>query len=332
MCLKLSLVVLLVAVGFGLYHTYLRLPRENGLSFYTTAEEAIRSGVNLEGKNVLITGGYNGIGLPTTEVLAKYRANIYLPARRSSIAECQQIATKISLDTSNPNIFCEEMDLSSFRTVKRYTESWKQEHRPLHILILNAGIGSTPFNETEDGFETIWQSNHLGHFLLTYLLMDNLKLGAPCRVVVVSSDVTGEIHWEDMSGKGTWYTPWIGPFRAYGQSKTANILFARKLNELLKGHGVANSLHPGAILTDINRNHLENPLVMISKYWTSITGKTLSQGAATQLYVATAPELETVGGLFWNDCNVIKPPAYADSTELAEKLWDLSMESAKKWN
>jgi len=333
MCLKLTLVVFLVAVGIGSYISFKRLPGENGLGFFTTADEAIRTGVNLEGKNILITGGYRGIGFSTTETLAKYRANIYLPARRNSLVECQQIATKISLTSSNPNIFCEEMDLSSFRSIKAYTESWKQEHRPLHLLILNAGIGSTPFNETEDGFETIWQSNHLGHFLLTYLLMDNLKKGAPCRVVVVSSQATWPITWDDISGKGTWHTPgsWLGPIFAYCQSKTANILFARKLNELLKGHGVANSLHPGTILTNINRNDLENPIIKLTNFVAYYEGKTMSQGAATQLYLATAPEIATVGGLFWNDCNVEKPPSYADSKELAERLWDISMESVKKW-
>jgi len=164
-------------------------------------------------------------------------------------------------------------------------------------------VGMSPFKKTEDGFQYIWQANHLGHFLLTNLLMENLKSGTPSRVVVVSSGVHRyeDIHWDDISGEGTWYNDgWMIGWKAYCQSKTANILFAKKLNQLLKGFGVAFSLHPGFILTELNRD-ADNPLVLkLISFAALLSGKTASQGASTQVYAATAPELDTAGGVYLN--------------------------------
>jgi len=182
----------------------------------------------------------------------------------------------------------------------------------VHILINNAGIGLTPYEETEEGFELVWATNHLGPFLLTNLLLDNIKKGKPSRVVVVSSDVhhLSDIIWDDISGRDTWHNgtglsaKYFGGFIAYSQSKTANILFSLKLNEKLSGFGTSNSLHPGTILTGLHRRVVDSwVLDYVVPTFLSLFGKTPSQGAATQIYVATAPELEGVGGLYFADCN-----------------------------
>jgi NAD(P)-dependent dehydrogenase (short-subunit alcohol dehydrogenase family) len=312
------------------------LPGKNGLGFYTTATEAIRDGVSLERKNIIITGGYKGLGASTVEALAPLNPVIWLPARPQSFANCVSFAKSVSNISMNPNIFCEEMDLESFNSIRQFADKWKKENGPLHILILNAGVGARAFSETEDGFESIWQSNHLGHFLLTNLLLDNLKLGAPCRVVSVSSIAheNAHINWEDISGKNTWYQPdsWLAPVTAYSQSKTANILFAKKLNEVLKGYGVSNSLHPGIIEnTELDKNSGNNPIILFIVLLGKIFGKTLAQGAATQVYLATAPELATVGGYYFDNCNIVQAAPHSTDPKEMEKLWYLSLESVKKW-
>jgi len=334
MCFKVGRIIFLIlSILIGLKLWYDRLPGENGLGYTTEAQEALPKGLVLEGKNIIITGGYRGIGATTVEVLAPLLPHIWVPARPESMAYCEQFVKRVKTNSSNPNIFCEEMDLNSFRSVKTFSEKWKQKNLPLHILMLNAGVSLNESTLTEDGFDYIWQSNHLGHFLLSNLLLENLKLGAPCRVVVVSSNLHSfsAIHWDDLRCKAAWDThSYYGGLISYGQSKTANILFARKLNDLLKGYGVANSLHPGVIITELNRRH-NSRIRGLLEFMVSIFGKSASQGAATQVYVATAPQLENVGGHYFIDCNIAVPADYASDANAAEKLWKISQESVNKW-
>jgi len=237
----------------------------------------------------------------------------------------------------------------SLKTVKRFAENWKKKGLPLHILINNAGIAANKYEETEDGYETIWTTNHLGPFLLTNLLLDNLKQGAPSRVVVVSSGahLQTDIIWDDISGRNTWYngTGWIpyftGPLKAYAQSKTANILFSVKLNEKMSGFGTSNAIHPGEIFTGLFEDGYAlysqtHPLFSEISYTIvpilfSLFGKTPSQGAATQVYVATAPELNGVGGKYFVDCNEEEPGPHACDPKSADRLWKLSEEMVAKY-
>jgi NAD(P)-dependent dehydrogenase (short-subunit alcohol dehydrogenase family) len=142
-----------------------------------------------------------------------------------------------------------------------------------------------------------------------------------------------QINWDDISGKNTWFRSdsWFAPLTAYAQSKTANILFTNKLNELLKGYGVANSLHPGLIKTDLSNRSGDNPIIGIVNIMATTIGKTLSQGAATNVYLATAPELSHVGGQYFINCNIVPAAAHSTDPKEMEKLWNLSLESVKKW-
>jgi len=230
------------------------------------------------------------------------------------------------------------MNLASLKSVKAFAEKWKKTGRPVHILINNAGVGAMPYRETEDGIQEIFATNHLGHFLLTNLLLDNLKMGSPSRVVVVSSLLQTEIALEDISGKNTWYNgtglfaTYLGPFVAYGQSKTANILFSIKLNEKMKNFGTSNSLHPGAIKTALNRRLPRSfSFVQWENLVLAIIGKTVEQGAATQVYVATSPELDGIGGKFFDNCNEAEPQKQAKDPEAAEKLWKMSEKMVAKY-
>jgi len=335
-----SIVVLLLAIVVGVFVWYIRLPGKNGLGYTTLAEEAVRSGVILEGKNIIVTGGHSGIGIPTVEVLSKYNPSIWMLARPESMKKCESLVVNFRLQSRNEKIYCEEMDLSSMKSVKKFVENWKKKGDiPVHILINNAAIGATLYEETVDGFESIWATNHLGPFLLTNLLIDNLKKGAPSRVVVVSSDAhrMTDIIWDDISGRNTWHnrTDWYrpnfyGPFVAYGQSKTANILFSLKLNEKMSGFGTSNSLHPGLIKTGILRK-MNDWIFDFIHTLGYLIGKSPSQGAATQIYVATAPELEGVGGKYFRDCNEKEPEPYATDPQSADRLWKLCEEMVSKY-
>jgi NAD(P)-dependent dehydrogenase (short-subunit alcohol dehydrogenase family) len=328
------IVVLFIALIIGLYY-WIRMPGPNGLGFLTTAKEAVIQGHKLAGKNILITGGHSGIGITTVEALAIYKPNIWILVRKANngMERCLQFAAEVQVQSGNTGIYCEEIDLAEMDSVVEFVKRWKILNLPVHLLILNAGIPPAPYTETKDGFQLIWQTNHLGHFLLTNLLLENLKMGKPCRVVVVSSEayIYSDIHWDDISGKSTWYRrdSWTSLYDegvAYGQSKTANILFANHLNEVLSGYGVANSLYPGIINTQM----LHNASGIIHLIW-AIYFKTPEQGAATTVYVATNPEYEKIGGEFFGDCNIAKRSYWAADKVSGQRLWDMSIEMVKKW-
>jgi len=226
------------------------------------------------------------------------------------------------------------LDLADLQSVEEFVDNFNALNIPLHILINNAGIMAMPYRETADGFEMQFGTNHLGHFHLTTLLKPKLIEGQPARVVVLSSVAHSfeGIHWKDISGKGTWYTgSTLSKWKAYGQSKTANLLFAVELNRRMHTEGLnitANAVHPGVIKTELFRE-----VRGISGFVTSLGSffyKTVPQGAATTVYVATAPELEGIGGKYFADCNEASAKAYATNPRYAGRLWNLSEEMIQK--
>eukprot|EP01125_Pyxidicula_operculata_P002114 TRINITY_DN12059_c0_g1_i1.p1 TRINITY_DN12059_c0_g1~~TRINITY_DN12059_c0_g1_i1.p1 ORF type:complete len:359 (-),score=72.21 TRINITY_DN12059_c0_g1_i1:11-1087(-) len=341
--MKLSYVVGFLALIGGLFVYVQRIPGKNGLGFSSKSEDAVRPTANLDGKNIIVTGGYSGIGERTVQVLARWKTTIWLPARPSSMGTCRNVVEKIEVMSGNPNIRCVPMDLSSLESVREFVKLWKEAgNKPLHLLVNNAGIMASPYAETVDGFESQFGTNHLGHFVLTYLLMDNLKAGKPSRVVSVSSlaHSFSDIHYDDLTGKNTWYNGstsalqnFVGRFKAYGQSKTANILFSVELDKRLEGYGHSNALHPGSIATNLGRS-LDSAwqgFTNLANFMLGVVGKSIDQGAATQVYVATAPELENVGGKYFEDCNEVAPMSYANDPESARKLWELSEKLTSKF-
>jgi len=241
---------------------------------------------------------------------------------------------EIEKQVENAQLTLLKLDLSNLQAVEAFVESFNELEIPLHILINNAGIMAIPYRETANGFEMQFGTNHLGHFHMTNLLLPKLIQGQPSRVVVLSSSahkIEG-IRWNDISGKGTWYTGGLlSRWNAYGQSKTANLLFAVELNRRMhmEGHKItANALHPGVINTELDRDL--GGLEMAVSALGAPFKKTIPQGAATTIYVATAPELEGIGGKFFADCNEETPKAYASNPRYAERLWKLSEEMIAK--
>jgi len=235
-------------------------------------------------------------------------------------------AEDIKKDTGNENISVMQLDLGSLESVREFATNWKQKDAPIHLLINNAGIMACPYSKTKDGFETQIGVNHLGHFLLTYLLLDYLKKPGNARVICVSSagHRMGSMRWDDMNWEKAWiYRKW----GAYGNSKLANILFARELNKRMTTFGIkAFSLHPGVIMeTELMRHQgiLTRPAQFLAP---SFLNKTIPQGAATTVYLATAPEEEIAdkGGLYFSNCN-LKASGHSNINDVdAKRLWEIS--------
>jgi len=229
-------------------------------------------------------------------------------------------------DTVQDKLHLMRCDLASFQSVREFSAEWEKLDLPLHILLNNAGVMVCPKSLTVDGFETQFGVNHLGHFLLTNLLLPSLKRAGSARVVNVSSmghQMSG-IRF-DVCGKTDIYDEWFGDWKAYGISKTANILFSNEIDRRYQADGIrSNSLHPGSIATELGRNHwAASFFYTVAKFF----NKTIPQGAATSIYVATAPELEGVGGKYFSDCAIAVPADHAVQEADAKKLWELS----EKW-
>jgi WW domain-containing oxidoreductase len=308
--------------------------RSNGFNWYSTAEEVAGSS-NLEGKNILITGANSGIGKETARVLAKHGAYVIMACRDMKKAEEAQ--QEILSQHPEAKVDIMKLDLGSLQSVKDFSEEFLKRDLPLHVLLCNAGIMGIPYSETPEGFEIQFGTNHLGHFLLTKLLLPSLKKGAPSRVVVVSSTAHrfSSIMFDDINGK-TWHKGKSGSyskFKAYGQSKAANILFASELDRRMRTEGIpitANSLHPGAIKTNLGA-HLQGFSKTFLDQCAKVVFKSIPQGAATSVYAAISPELEGIGGRYLSDSNLAVPARHAADPNVAKKLWDLSEELTRNF-
>jgi NAD(P)-dependent dehydrogenase (short-subunit alcohol dehydrogenase family) len=302
-----------------------QLPLPSGWTNKTTASDVL-SGVDMGGKLAVVTGGYSGLGLEITRALVGAGAEVVVPARRPDIAA----AALHSL----AGVTVRNMDLANLDCVRSFAAALVAEGRHVDILINNAGIMATPEAHIGPGWESQFAINHLGHYALANAMWPLLAGGA--RVVSVSSGGHGisDIRWDDVDfAQG--YDKW----QAYGQSKTANILFAVELDRLGASFGVrAFSLHPGSIITPLQR-HLSNEEMMAAG-WVDSEGrgidpsfKTPQQGAATAVWAATSPQLSERGGVYLEDCDIapIKQAAslggvhpHAIDKESAMRLWKLS--------
>jgi len=296
----------------------------------TTASEAAE-GINVEGKVALVTGGSSGLGQETARVLAEHGAHVILTAR--NVPKGEAVAEGIRASTGNKRVEVEELELGSLQDIRAFADRFLARHPTLHILVNNAGVMACPQSRTKDGLELQFGSNHVGHFLMTCLLAPALRRGAPSRVVSVSSrgHHMSPVVFEDIQFEHRPYDKW----RAYGQSKTANVLFAVGLERRLGTRGVhANALHPGGIMTELGRHMQPEDFEFIRTRSAGMKFKSVEAGAATSVFTATAPELEGRGGLYLEDCHVsavnaapdaldgVKP--YAVDPEGAERLWEVS--------
>ncbi|KAK6299788.1 retinol dehydrogenase 12 isoform X1 [Coregonus clupeaformis] len=276
------------------------------------------STARLDDKTVLITGANTGIGKETALDLAKRGARIIMACRDMEKAE--GALKEVIEGSGSQNVVIKKLDLSDTKSIREFAETINKEETKLNILINNAGVMVCPHGKTADGFEMQIGVNHMGHFLLTHLLIDLIIRSTPARIINVSSMAHswGTINLDDInSEKG------YDKKKAYSQSKLANILFTRSLAKKLQGTGVtAYSLHPGVVQTDLWR-HLNAPQAAIMKMISPFT-KTSVQGAQTTIYCAVAPELETESGGYYSDCAQANCSSSASDDDTAQKLWELS--------
>jgi NAD(P)-dependent dehydrogenase (short-subunit alcohol dehydrogenase family) len=315
-------------------------PIHSGFGPTTTARQVLED-IDLTDKVAIVTGGYTGIGLETTRALAEARATVIVPARTPDKA--RQALSNI------PRVKQGNLDLLDPASIDAFANEFLATRRPLHILINNAGIMATPLTRDARGYESQFSANHLGHFQLTVRLWPALCKAQRARVVSLSSRAhqLAGIDFSDPNFQHRAYDRW----QAYGQSKTANVLFAVELDRRGKASGIrAFAVHPGAILTDLGRHMTDEEL---RSYGISLDSrraipagksvaeggdfKTVEQGAATSVWCATSPQLAGMGGVYCQDVDVapilqdgstsnfgVRP--YAIDPEAATRLWTLSEE------
>ncbi|XP_067456345.1 retinol dehydrogenase 13 isoform X2 [Thunnus thynnus] len=282
-----------------------------------------RCSVRLDGKTVLITGANTGIGRETSRDLARRGARVVMACR--DLTRAEQAAEEIRRSTGNGNVVIRHLDLASLYSVRQFAKDFLDSEDRLDILINNAGVMMCPKWLTEDGFETQLAVNHLGHFLLTNLLLPKLKSSAPSRVVTVSSIAHrgGRIDFDDLFFSRRPYSS----LESYRQSKLANVLFARELAHRLRDSGVSSfCLHPGVIRTELGRHvHGWFPLLgALLSLPSFLLMKTPWQGSQTTVYCAVTPGLEGRSGRYFSDCAEKETAPEGRDDVVARKLWEES--------
>lgn len=315
----MSAAVLVAAVvGGGVLLLLRRLfPRQRTMKLLRFPADTMR------GKTVIVTGANSGIGKALAGELLKLQARVIMACRDHRSAE--EAARDIK-DQSGPEqgeLVVKHLDLASLASVRNFCEEIKEEESKIDVLVNNAGIYQCPYSKTEDGFEMQLGVNHLGHFLLTHLLLDLLKSSAPSRIVVVSSKLYkyGDINFDDLNSESSYDKAFC-----YSQSKLANLLFTLQLARQLEGSGVTvNALTPGVVRTSLGR-HVQIPLLAkpLFSLASLVFFKSPLEGAQTPLYLACSPEVEGVSGKCFANCEEEQLMAKATDEQAAKKLWDMS--------
>jgi NAD(P)-dependent dehydrogenase (short-subunit alcohol dehydrogenase family) len=315
-------------------------PIESAFGAHSTALEVL-DGISLQGRNAIVTGGAAGLGLETSRALASAGAAVTLAVR--NLVQGEASATLLRQQYPHSEITVMQLDLANLASVHRLVAAWTQDGKPLHILINNAAIMACPLTRTAQGWELQFATNHIGHFALTTGLLPALRAaadgGGDARVVCLSSSghklstvVLDDIHYDNRP-----YDKW----KAYGQAKSANALFAQALHQRHGAEGItANAVHPGGIMTGLQKFLPTEEMRALG--WLKEDGtpldlfKTPAQGASTSVWAATAPALAGHGGLYLEDCRQGVPAepgnrvsGYAPhimDTDLAERLWEVSQQ------
>lgn len=298
----------------------------------TTADEVV-AGVDLSGKRAIVTGGASGIGVETARSLARAGADVTIAVRNLEAGTA--VAKEIMESTGNPAVHVAALDLLDLGSENAFTDSLQV---PLDLLINNAGVMAIPvLRRTSNGWEEQFATNHLGHFALSLGLHDALASSGKARIVALSSSghLASPVVFDDIHFERRAYDPWA----AYGQSKTANALFAVEATRRWSGDGIfANSVMPGGIETNLGRHASPEQI----EQWKTLPGmKTPQQGASTTLVAAVAPEFEGIGGRYLEDANEARVIAndaepgaltvgagvreWALDPVAALRLWDVSL-------
>ncbi|XP_035215987.1 retinol dehydrogenase 12-like isoform X2 [Stegodyphus dumicola] len=282
-----------------------------------------RSTALLHGKTVLITGGNTGIGKETALDLAGRGAKVIIACR--DVEKGNDAVEEIQQKVPDANIIVKHLDLASLRSIRKFAEDILHSEPFIHILINNAGIAGCPKSKTEDGFEMQFGVNHLGHFLLTNLLLERIKVSSPARIVNVSSlaHIFGKINFNDINLDHGYH-----PLLAYARSKLANILFTRELAKRLKGTGINTyCLHPGVVHTGLGRHlghSISRIIGVIYQGCSRMFFLSPYKGAQTTIYCAVEESLAYDSGYYYSDCTKVQPSTRATDDDLAKKLWEVS--------
>ena len=281
-----------------------------------------RSKALMIGKTVIVTGSNSGIGKATALELAKRKARVILACR--DIKSAEKAVKEIRQVTLHGDLIVKHLNLASLQSIRNFASEILQEQPKIDVLINNAGLYQCPYEETEDGFEMQIGVNHLGHFLLTNLLLDRLKYSAPSRIIVVTSSLhkKGNINCEELNQKRENYNKKNG----YNNSKLANNLFSRELIKKLEGTGVGVfCVHPGMVRTNLAR-FIKIPkvikLMLFPLAWLLL--KSPWDGCQTVIYCAIAEELEGKSGGYYGNCKEEPWTEISMNDELASKLWQTS--------
>jgi NAD(P)-dependent dehydrogenase (short-subunit alcohol dehydrogenase family) len=292
--------------------------------FSSTAAE-VAAGIDLAGRSAIVTGASSGIGFETARALARTGAEITLAVR--DIAAGERAAEAIAGSIGNSALRVARLDIADMESVAKFINSWEG---PLHILVNNAGVMACPETRTRSGWEMQFATNHLGHFALAVGLHGALAATGDARIISVSSSghQISPVIFDDLHFDFRPYDPWL----AYGQSKTANVLFAVEATRRWSADGItANALMPGAVYTNLQRHTGGKGSGRTPAEWF----KSVEQGAATSVLLAVSPLLDGIGGRYFVDCNEAETvdrrtgtlggvACYALDPMNAERLWDVS--------
>jgi len=273
----------------------------------------------MQGKVVMVTGANAGLGKQTALELAKMGATLVCVSRDKARGEAA--VAEIKRESGNEKVELMLADLSSQKSIRAFAEEFKRKHAKLHVLVNNAGVVNPERTVTPDGIESTFALNHLGYFLLTHQLLDVLKASAPARIINLASEAQrmGHINFEDIGGEKK-----FSSFRAYSQSKLANIMFSYDLAKRLEGTGVTvNAVHPGAVATNFGKE-MKGLLGFVFKKLGRRFMRTAEQGAQTSIYLASSPEVEGVTGKYFADSKPLKSNKESYDENVRRKLWELS--------
>ncbi len=273
----------------------------------------------MTGKVCMVTGGNSGIGKETAAGLAKLGGTVVIVCRDKTKGEAA--LAEIRTKSGNQNVDLTLADLSSMQFVRQLAEDFKRKYQKLHVLVNNAGVVLTKRLVTPEGFEQTFATNHLGHFLLTNLLLDLIKASAPARIINVTSEAHrgSIIRFDDLQGEKKYSS-----FRAYGQSKLANVLFTYELARKLEGTGATvNCLHPGVVRTGFG--HDSGGVMSLGIWVISPLFMSAEKAARAALYLATSPEVEGVTGKYFRKTREARSSEESYDVEAA-RLWQVSEE------
>jgi len=290
----------------------------------SSSAQQVLLGRDLTGKYAIVTGSDKGIGFETARSLALHGATVVMACRnmKSALAAGKSIRK----ERSKAQVYAMYCDLNSLHSVRQFVTDYLSKKWPLHILVLNAGVFGLPYSVTEDGYETTFQTNHLGHFLLATSLTELMVESKPARMVIVTSEShrftdlnQRTISEQKLNPPENEYRPIL----AYNQSKLCNVLLSCELNYRLEKRGVTcNAVHPGNMIS----SHLPRNWWFYRFIFAMVRpfSKSKQQGAASSVYCAAARELEGVGGQYYINCFRVHPSDEALVSKTSQKLWDIS--------